>query len=212
MTLLICVIKHNNNKTEFISPWNYNFFEYRPTTPYVKHWNRGTFLLWMFFSGSNVQSLSLLTRSKERALPPYRVVEFCYERHVCVVWLAPIHIRTASLKMGQHFPFLLLVLIVIDRAVFSEPLAFFVRHLPKCSHPFLGHKNKTRRQEWLQSCQAVWVLGRGGKMRKFANPKRKLLQTCLSHYDPQIWREGFLVYNDNLSKIVLKFSRYTKKI
>lgn len=103
MTLLICVIKHNNNKTEFISPWNYNFFEYRPTTPYVKHWNRGTFLLWMFFSGSNVQSLSLLTRSKERALPPYRVVEFCYERHVCVVWLAPIHIRTASLKMGQHF-------------------------------------------------------------------------------------------------------------
>lgn len=159
MTLLICVLKHNNNKTEFISPWNYNFFEYRPTTPYVKHWNRGTFLLWMFFFGSNVQSLSLLTRSKERALPPYRVVEFCYERHVCVVWLAPIHIRTASLKMGQHFSFLLLVLIVIDRAVFSEPLAFFVRHLPKCSQPFLGHKNKTRRQEWLQSCQAVWFVG-----------------------------------------------------
>lgn len=37
MTLLICVIKHNNNKIEFISPWNYNFFEYRPTTPYVDH-------------------------------------------------------------------------------------------------------------------------------------------------------------------------------
>lgn len=37
MTLLICVIKHNNNIIEFISPLNYNFFEYRPTTPYVKH-------------------------------------------------------------------------------------------------------------------------------------------------------------------------------
>lgn len=62
MTLLICVIKHNNNIIEFISPLNYNFFEYRPTTPYVKHW--------MFFSGSSVHSLSLMTRSKERALPP----------------------------------------------------------------------------------------------------------------------------------------------
>ena len=184
MTLLICIIKHNNNKTEFISPWNYNFFEYRPTTPYVKHWNRGTFLLWMFFSGSNVQSLSLLTRSKERSLPPYRVVEFCYERHVCVVWLAPIHIRTASLKMGQHFSFLLLVLIVIDRAVFSEPLAFFVRYLPKCSHPFLGPEIKHAGRSGYKVVKLYDLLSREGKMRKFAKPKRKIFQTCLSHYDP----------------------------